>query len=200
MRYLKAVCVLTSVVAFLGVLTACSGVKFQTFPTPTFPPMPSVPTNPVPSQPANPKPSGPANPKPTVPSQPPVPDYGPPVVTDIKKLAQDLYDDDKKGTAFGGYLAKNLEITGVVVSQMQLNGASIKKDTEPVGEIEFVVQVKDKAGAMKNFSVYGRFKEEVKPGTPQFAALAKGKTVTVRGHLTGGGKDSATLNDCVFVK
>jgi hypothetical protein len=198
MRYVQAVFAFASVAAGLILLAACSGIKIQTLPAPT------VSMNPVPTQtlPANPKPTAPANPKVTTPANPLEPDYGPPVVTDPKKLAQDLYDDDKKGNAFRGYVGKNLEIEGVITTRSRADGFPIKDEKVPIGEIDFVVPVTDKAGKAQDYHVHSRFKDPIPPEDPRYAGLAVGKKVTTRGHLTGGGgvqSPHATLNDCVLV-
>jgi hypothetical protein len=190
MRYVQAVFAFAWVAAGLILLTACSGIKIQTFPAPT------VQINPVPT------PTRPAKPKETSPAKPLEPDYGPPVVTDPKKLAQDLYDDDKKGTAFGRYVGKNLEIEGVITALARADGFPIKDEKVPIGEIDFVVPVTDKAGKTQDYHVHSRFKEPIAPEDSRYAGLAVGKKVTTRGHLTGGGgvqSPHATLNECVLV-
>ncbi len=83
----------------------------------------------------------------------------------------------------------------------QIDGTPITKDTDEIGQIEFVEPVSNsKKDGTTDFRIYCRFKESMKPGDPNFAGLAKGKTVTVRGHLTGAMSDGldATLSDCVI--
>jgi hypothetical protein len=196
----KAIFASACVVAVAGMLTGCGATKRH--PSRTYPPAP-VSTLPAISPPTVPSPTVPLatvpdTPKPTVPK--PKPER--PLVVDAKTFAQELFDDTKS-TAIGRYVSKTLEIEGVVGTQATWDGGPIKDARDPIGIIDFHVPVTDsRKGGTKDFKIHCRFKEPVPPADGKFAGLAKGKIVTIHGHLTESmaGQPDATLNDCVIIR
>jgi hypothetical protein len=177
MRRLPAILAFTILAALL---LACSGnVSFTNGPTATGPGGPSGPVNPL----------GPVDP-------------GPPVVISAQKLGQE-FDDDPNGT-MTRYLRKLLQVDGVI-AERDLPGAGLP-DTgvnNPVGAIVFKVPVTDRRnGAKKEYELHCFFKDPIPANDPQNAKLAVGKTVTIKGQISGVniGSPSASLGQCTLVE
>lgn len=117
--------------------------------------------------------------------------HEPPVAVTAEKLAQDLADDIMKN--YPRYYGKPLQVKGVVHKRAEDKGAVVR--------LEFRAPVKDpKTGKADEWAVFCGLKTPVRTGDEAAAALAVGKTVTVRGQLSAGGNGQATLLDCEVVR
>ena len=124
-------------------------------------------------------------PQPTGKGEKPNPPDQPKLATE-QQLADAMVDNSE--AAMKLYVPQPLQLTGVVT----------RVTTGPrtrVNEIFFEPLVQDPKTKQKiKFPINCRLAQVV-----TLAKATVGATVTVRGNLTGGGKDSATLNDCVVV-
>jgi hypothetical protein len=114
-----------------------------------------------------------------------------PIVTTPEKLAQELVDDIVKN--YPRYYGKPLQLKGVVHKRVE--------DQGEIFRIYFLAKVKDpKTGKADEWTVFCGLKPHLKAADPAAAALAEGKTVTIRGRLTAGGNGQATLYECEVVR
>jgi hypothetical protein len=110
-----------------------------------------------------------------------------PMYASEQQLADAMFDNANQ--AMATYVPQPLQLTGVVRKVTQTPDGR-------VNEIFFEPQVEDlKTHQKKPFPINCRLPQPV----PRSRA-AVGSTVAVRGRVTGGGKESATLNECVLVK
>jgi len=115
----------------------------------------------------------------------------PPLIVSPKKLAQDLADDINKN--YPRYFGKTLQIEGVVHQRAENKGAIVR--------IDFQAKIKDpKSGKPDDWIVFCGLKTPVPPTETLAGDLAVGKTVTIRGKLSGGGNGQATLYGCEIVR
>jgi predicted Zn finger-like uncharacterized protein len=138
---------------------------------------------PVAPKPPEPKP---AEPKPAEPKV---------VTISARQLGQELFDESSK--AFERYAPSLLQVVGVVRKQSNGPDGSIT-------EVVFLEPVTDrKSSAAKEYTIWCRFGTPLAPGGKAAEQAAVGKTVTVRGRMTGAGvgpqDPQATLNECVLV-
>jgi predicted Zn finger-like uncharacterized protein len=109
-----------------------------------------------------------------------------PLYASEQQFADAMFDNEQQ--AFGNYVRQPLQLTGTV-RQVATSPDGL------VNEIFFEPQVEDlKTHQKKPFKINCRIPKPV----PRSSA-AVGARVTVRGRLTGGSKESATLNESVVV-
>jgi hypothetical protein len=114
-----------------------------------------------------------------------------PIVITPDRLAQELVNDIVKN--YPRYYGKPLQLTGVVHKRVEDKGEIV--------HIDFLAKVKDpKSGKADEWTVFCGLKPHVKTSDPAAAALAEGKTVTIRGQLSAGGNGQATLFECEVVR
>jgi hypothetical protein len=178
---------------FLGCIGACFMLPWKFTPNPGGGPQPDG--NPPPIVQGNPPTPNP-NPGPVGGGKPPVEPKERVVEIAPRDLAQVLFDNEK-GT-FERYINCALQLEGVVREQ------SKGPDGSTITEVVFRELVTDKKiKDAKEYRIWCRLSKPVPVASRVATGLAVGKTVTVRGHLTGSGGDwdpQATLNDCTVVR
>lgn len=133
------------------------------------------------------EPGGKAGPAPAPrPDEKPKPPEEQPLYASEQQFADAMFDNEQQ--AFGNYVRQPLQLTGTV-RQVATSPEGL------VNEVFFEPQVEDlKTHQKKPFKINCRI-----PNPVPRSSAAVGARVTVRGRLTGGGKESATLNECVVV-
>ena len=113
------------------------------------------------------------------------------VVVSPEKLGQEFTDDITRNYP-RYYTAGALQIKGVIHKRAEDKGMIVR--------IDFQVPVKLKGDKKDDFVIFCGLKDKVSLEDKAAAALAVGKTVTIRGKLAAGGNGQATLYQCEIVR